>query len=365
MSEPATKVTGVAIVGCGVIAKDYTKHARRHAGLRIVGFQDLDRARAEGLRAESGLEDARVFESLDEVLQDPAVDIVVNLTIHHAHYEVVKRAIEAGKDVYTEKPLAMTYREAKELVDLAAARGVRLASAPIVFLGEAQQTAMKMVRDGALGKVRAVYAEVNHSRIEVWHPQPMPFYEVGPLYDVGVYPLTILTALFGPAKRVSAYATTLMPDRVTKRGVPFHIDNYDYYVVNIEFPDGPVVRLSASFYVHHKTLGGEGIEFHGDTGNLLLHRWFERNARLSYAAFEQEYAEPVTLLREPDTSFDWGRALLDMSEAIHEGRPQRVTGAQAAHIVEILEASTISAREGRPVDLTSTFEVPAPYEWAQ
>lgn len=350
------KPLNVAIVGCGVIAGPYSKDILTHPELKLVGFYDLDPARAEKHVAEYG---GRVFGSYEEVLAAPDVGVVVNLTIHHAHYAVVKQALEAGKHVYSEKPLAMSYREAAALVQLAQERGLRLACAPIVFLGEAQQTAMRWVREGKLGTVRMVYAEVNHGRIEVWHPAPQPFYEVGPLFDVGVYPLTILTALFGPARRVSAYGTTLKPDRLTKRGVPFRVEGPDYLVLHLEFEGGPVVRLTANFYVSHRTVQGEGVEFHGDAGSLHLVRWFERDARLEYADFEKPY-EPVPLDKTPERGFDWSAGLLDMAEAIAQDRPQRVTGAQAAHVVEIQEAAYRSIETGRPVELTSSFAVPAP-----
>src|SRR6185295_17646095 len=137
-------------------------------------------------------------------------DIVINLTVHHAHYQVTKRALEAGKHVYSEKPLALTSSEARELVTLAASRGLRLGCSPSTFLGEAQQTAATVIRSGRLGPVRAVYAEVNWGRIETWHPAPAPFYDVGVLVDVGVYPLTLLTAFLGPARRVQASGGLLL-----------------------------------------------------------------------------------------------------------------------------------------------------------
>ena len=354
------KPINLVIVGCGVIARDYTRDIQKHPNLNLLGYFDVLSERTEKYVAEFG---GRAYSSLEEVLADPAVDVVVNLTVQQAHYRVVKKALEAGKHVYTEKPLAMTYAQAKELVDFAKAKNLRLACAPLNFLGEAQQTAMRWVKEGRLGTVRAAYAEVNHGRIEVWHPAPQPFYEVGPLYDVGVYPLTVLTALFGPAQRVTAHGYTLMPDRVTKRGVPFRIEGPDFLVVLIDFP-GVVVRLTANFYMSHLTAQGEGIEFFGDVGSLHLVRWFERNARLEYAPHDKKY-EPVELLRESPVNFDWGAALSEMAEALEENRPQRVTGAQAAHVVEILESAYTSMREGRTVELTSSFDLPAPMPWAE
>ncbi|MER3481071.1 MAG: gfo/Idh/MocA family oxidoreductase [Meiothermus sp.] len=351
----------LALVGCGNIAGPYSKDIKKHPELELVGFYDLDHARAQAFAAEYG---GRAYPSLEVLLADPEVETVVNLTIFDAHYEVVRAGLEAGKHVYSEKPLALKYREARELVELAKAKNLRLACAPITFLGEAQQTAMKLVREGKLGTVRAVYAEVNHGRIESWHPNPVPFYAVGPMLDVGVYPLALLTALFGPARRLTAFATTLYPHRVTMEGVPFTIPAPDFYVVNLEFDPGPLVRLTANFYVSGQTLQGEGIEFHGDRGSLRLHSWFGANSPLEYADFNQPY-QPIPSLRPTEVGIDWARGLVDYAQALQTGRPSRVTGEHAAHVVEILEATNQSARTHQPVELTSSFTPPALMDWAE
>ena len=188
----------------------------------------------------------RIHASLDDLLADPAVDIVVNLTVQQAHHEVTKRALEAGQHVYSEKPMALRPDEARELIDVAARRGVRLACAPATFLGEAQQTAAAWIRDGRLGPIRAVYADVSHGRIETWHPAPQGFFDVGVLVDVAVYPLTLVTTMVGPRASVRAWGWDLMPDRVTVDGTPFRIGRPDLIVAAVELDGGAVLRLTAS-----------------------------------------------------------------------------------------------------------------------
>jgi predicted dehydrogenase len=350
----------IAIVGCGNIAGPYSKDIKKHPSLNLVGFSDIDPARAQAFATEHG---GKAYPTLDDALADPSVELIVNLTIFQAHYEVIKKALLAGKHVYSEKPLALKTAEALELVELAKTKNLRLAGAPITFLGEAQQTAMKMIKDGAIGDVRVVYAEVNHGRIESWHPNPAPFYGVGPMLDVGVYPLALVTALFGPASRLTAFAKTLKKDRVTKDGQAFSIEAPDFYVVNIEFPNGTLVRLTANFYVSSHTRQAEGLEFHGDKGSLHLHSWFVADSGLDHADFGKEY-EPVPLVRPAAVSLDWARGLLDFTDAIRDNRASRVTGDHAAHVVEILEATNESARTGKMVELISTFTPPAPMDWA-
>jgi predicted dehydrogenase len=351
----------IAIVGCGNIAGPYSKDIKQHPSLNLIGFSDIDLIRAQALATEHG---GQAYTNFEALLADDQVELVVNLTIFGAHYAVIKQALSAGKHVYSEKPLALTSAEANELVELAATKGLQLAGAPITFLGEAQQTTMKLVRDGKIGEVRVVYAEVNHGRIESWHPNPAPFYAVGPMLDVGVYPLALITALFGPALRLTAFAKTLKPNRVTKDGQPFTIEAPDFYVVNLEFPNGLLVRLTADFYVSNKTRQGEGIEFHGDIGSLHLHSWFLATSQLDYAEFGEDY-QPVTLTREATVGIDWARGLQDFTDAIKENRASRVTGAHAAHVVEILEATNESAKTGKTIELHSRFTPPDAMDWAK
>jgi predicted dehydrogenase len=343
----------VAVVGCGNISGPYGETLAAYPSVEILGATDLDRALTTAFVERFG---GIAYPSLDAILDDSDVDAVLNLTSHGVHAEVTTAALAAGKHVHSEKPLAASYEVARSLVDLAAERGVRLSCSPITFMGEAQETVWRLVESGAIGSVRVAYAEVNWSRIESWHPRPEPFYRIGPLADVGVYPLTILTAMFGPARRVTAFGKIVYPDRLTTSGEPFTVRAPDFGVAVIELENGTVVRLTASFYVgqHSKQ---RGIEFHGDTGSLFLSSWQEFDATVELAPFGGSYeAVPVA---NPFSGTDWGRALGELSDAIAKERPHRATGAHAAHIVEVLDAITTSASESRAVDVTSSFPPPA------
>ena len=350
----------IAIVGCGNIAEPYARNLVTFPQLELVGMTDLDLPRAEALSAKHG---GQVYPTYDALLADPAVDLVVNLTIHHAHYAVTKQALEAGKHVVSEKPLALTAEQARELVELADSRGLRLGGTPFTFMGEAQQTAMQMIRDGKLGKVRVAYAEVNWGRIETWHPAPAPFYDVGPLFDVGVYPLMFMTALFGPVRQVQSYGRVIYPDRVTKRGEPFTVTTPDFAVTMLEFADGTLGRLTTNFYVLNKA-SQQGMEFHGDAGSLTLSSWHEANGVLRFAEFAKEY-ETVQPVKEPFPGVRWGLNVAEIADALAEGRPHRSTGEHAAHVTEILTAAAESMQTHRPVALQSTFTPPAPLDWAK
>ncbi len=354
---------GVGIVGCGNIAEAYAQNLVTYPQIELIGVTDIDSRRATELAAKFN---CRAYPSLDSMLADERIALVVNLTIHHAHKEVVAQCLEAGKHVHSEKPLALTYEDARGLVALANQKGLRLGCSPFTFMGEGQQTAWKAIREGRLGPVRLAYAEVNWGRIESWHPAPAPFYQVGPLFDVGVYPLTLLTAMFGPARRVSAFGKILKADRLTKAGEPFQVTSPDFVLATVELANGTLARLTCNFYVGFHNKQKSGIEFHGDVGSLYLSTWHDFNGTVEYAEFGQEY-QPVPWVKPPfegPRKVEWGRAVLDMAQAIAEGRPHRATGEQAAHVVEILCAISTSIETQQPVAIESEFTPPRPMEWA-
>jgi predicted dehydrogenase len=348
----------VALAGAGNIADRYAACIADRPELVLAGATDLVPGRADELVAAHG---GTAYGSLEALLADDAVDTVVNLTIPSAHAEVTARCLEAGKHVHTEKPLALRAGEARGLAELAAARGVRLSCAPATLLGEAQQTAWKLVRDGAIGRVRAAYAEANWGPIERWHPDPESLYEVGPLVDVAVYPLTILTAIFGPARRVSAYAATLEPERTRLDGVPFTLTTPDFHVAVLELEDGVVARLTASFWVGARMQ--RGLELHGEDGSLWMSSWQAFDAALELTPGGETYT-PLPLVREPYPGTDWARPLVDLAEALDEGRPHRMGAEHAAHVVEVLEAARESSERGAPVEVGSDFPRPEPLAWA-
>jgi predicted dehydrogenase len=356
----------LAIVGCGAIAEAYRKTLPPYPHLKVLGATSRTLKRAEDFVAPFG---GKVYPSLEALLADDEVDLVINLTIHDAHVDVITQCLNAGKHVYSEKPLALTSQEAWKLVALAQEKGLHFGCAPITMLGEAQQTMWKALRDDLLGTVRIAYAEANWGRIQFWHPAPVPFYEVGPLFDVAVYPLTILTTVFGAARNVTAFGRVLSPDRVTTGGVPFHVRTPDFSIAAIEFANGAVARLTTNFYVGYHSQQ-KGIEFHGDKGSLYVSNFHDFNGLVKYAdymAFPQDGDpyKPLPSVKEPYPGVEWSRGILDMAEAIREHRPQRITATQAAHVVDIVCGIQTAAREGRRVEITSEFPQPAPMEWAR
>jgi len=354
-----TNTLKTVIVGCGNIAKAYAEQISKYSRVELAGFCDLMPERAEEFAQKHG---GRAYRSLDEVLADESVKLVVNLTIHQAHVEVITRCLEAGKHVHSEKPLATSGADAARLATLAESKGLRLSSAPSTFLGEAAQTLARELRAGKAGAVRLLYAEMNHGRIESWHPNPEPFYKVGPVWDVAVYPLGIWAATCGPMRKVTATGRTLMPERQTKEGRPFTISTPDFYVALIEFENGALGRLTANFFVGPSKQGAT-MEFHGDAGALFLGSSYQFDTAVGFATPGGTFA-PVPLVREGFAGVEFARGVEDLADAILDGRPHRCDGRMAQHIVEVMEAIHTSAASGEPVVVSSGFIMPEPMPWA-
>ncbi|MBM4048169.1 MAG: Gfo/Idh/MocA family oxidoreductase [Planctomycetes bacterium] len=359
-ATPPAKPLRYVVVGCGNISAAYGRNLAPYPELKLLGAYDLEASRAQEFTRQFG---GKVYASLDEALADPEVDCVINLTIHHAHVEVITKCLQAGKHVHTEKPIAGTFKDARALVKLAKRQKRRLSCAPVTWLGEAQQTGWKLIRSGQIGTPRVVYAEVNWARIEMWHPNPAPFYDFGPVFDVAVYPLTLLTAWFGPVRRVAAGGKVVMPARTTKDGKPFTVSTPDWQSAVLEFESGPVARVTASFYVGAPTRTREGLEVHGDAGSLILDSWTAFNAPVRVGKFGQE-ARRVQLVREPFRGVEFGRGVVELAAALRENRPHRNGAEHAAHVVEVMQAILTSVKAGRAVKVKSSFPAPAPMTWA-
>jgi predicted dehydrogenase len=344
-------VLRLGFVGCGDVAHRYGRTLAPYADVPIVAVTDTDPERATAFAREWGGE---VLPTLDDLLADRKVDCVVNLTPFEFHADVTARALQAGKHVHTEKPVGLDVADARRLVELADRTGLRLSCAPITFMGQAQQAAYRTIQEGQAGEIRLVYAEVNHGRIETWHPRPAPFYAIGPLFDVGVYPLTILAAFFGPARRVTAWGGRLLPRRATVDGAPFEAGAPDCIVAVVELETGPVARLTANFYVQH----GEkqhGMQFHGDHGSVLLSTWQDFDADVGFAPYGGAQ-ESIPYDRPADGGVDYGLALRELDAAIREDRPNAPSAERAAHVVEVMCAIAESAEQGRPVELQQSAQ---------
>lgn len=370
--------TPVGIIGCGFIADHYVHSLRRHPSLRVAGVSDRDAARAEAFGRFHGL---RVYPGTDALLADPDVRIVLNLTNPRAHYAVSRACLEAGKHVYSEKPLAMVLSEAQELVALAESRGLRLSSAPCTLLGESAQTLWKTLRANRVGRVRAAYAEMDdgpvhrmpYRRWRTASGAPWPYrdeFEVGCTMEHAGYSLGLLTAFFGPAVTVTAFSSLQIPDKLPGDGAAGHLGP-DFSLAAIRHESGVVSRLTCSVVapVDHalRIVGDEGVLYTPDVWRhdapVYSRRWLTIRRRLLLAPWRVRHRRLVAPgLRAAED--DRGRGVAELAAACREGRPSRLSASFALHLTELSLAIQQAGTESGAYRMTTRFEPIEPMPWA-
>ncbi|HET6173581.1 MAG TPA: Gfo/Idh/MocA family oxidoreductase [Gaiellales bacterium] len=346
----------VGVIGCGVISRAYVENATAFDSYEILACADLDRAQAKALGKASGL----AVVSVDELIADPAIDVVLNLTPPLVHAAVTRQALAVGKHVYTEKPLATDSAEAGELAREAQRLGLRIGCAPDIFLGSAYQAGRAAIDEGAIGQPLSVSAAMLVGDQETWHPNPDIFYTdgAGPLFDMGPYYLTAIVALLGPIQRVAGFAAMRPFERTIeigpRRGERFTATTPTHTSATMQLADGMTANLIASFEARDQYICDVAI--YGTEGVLLLPdpNAFAGSVRLKRGRAGWEDV-PYASRGGADAR---GIGLHDMVESIAAGAPHRASGELGAHIVDVARSILVSADEGRIVEIESTLIQP-------
>ncbi len=351
---------GIAIVGCGRVLNLYAKSMLTHPeDLKIVGVYDVVSDQAEKWAKDLG---SRAFKTMEELLTSPEVELVVNLTIHTAHFEITQQALKAGKHVWSEKPLALNREDASKLVKMAKEHNLLLGCAPCVILGEAQQTLWKAVREGIVGKVLEVTADMPGGRMGK-NPNPEPFLRVGPLLDIGCYPLSILTSILGPVRAVRGMAEIRIPERIIgagpKQGEKVTVTTPDYVTGLLQFASGVGGRVTVSVVVEKTTC--TGIEIHGTKGSLWMASETAFSSEVKFCPIGEKEWQLLPYVAEPFKGYvEWSRGILDMAEAIRNSRPPRCSAEQANHILDVSLGILEAAEKGCERAIKTTFQRPKP-----
>ncbi|MDF1824746.1 MAG: Gfo/Idh/MocA family oxidoreductase [Verrucomicrobiales bacterium] len=380
MSETSlSSRTSLAFVGCGYVADFYALTLRHHPDLLLEGAFDIDGDRLDSF---TRAYDVRAYDSLDELLSDENVSIVVNLTTPQSHFEVSRSALLSGKHVYSEKPLSTNFSESLQLAEIAAEQGLHLSAAPCTVLGEVAQTVWKELRKEYIGPVRLVFAEMNDGLVhqlgvEDWRScsgAPWPYrneFITGCTNEHAGYWLTWLVAFFGPAIEVSSFATNIVEDPIDSLSAGELAP--DFSVACIRFRSGVVARITCSIVASRN----RELRIFGDNAELVVPDAWDFGAKASIRnrpekSHDQSRYLPIPLLKPPPekpsemvNNIDFCRGIAELSESIAELRPCRLSSDFAVHVDELCHLITSSRKGGSKQQLTSTCEPMVPMDWAK
>jgi predicted dehydrogenase len=363
----ANTPTKVGIIGCGTISGIYLHNSKRLDAFEVVACADLRlgaaQSRAEEYEIPRGC-------SVEELLADPEVELVINLTSHRAHGEVGLAVVEAGKHVYTEKPLVVYREEGQQLLDLAERKGLRVGGAPDTFFGGAWQTARKLIDDGVIGEPVGACANLMARRppgAPVRRRPPSPdgyvsFYVTeyfefgaGAIFDRGPYYLNALVHLLGPVRRVTGSAKKTWEEQ-ERRGQMVKVNAPTHVVGVLDFANGAVCTLLMSSDVYDT--GWPHIEIYGSEGSLRCIDPNNFGGQLYLRKPESRELVPVECQYGYNEN-SRGVGVADMATAVRNGRPHRASGAMAYHVVDIINGIHDASTENRHIKLASTCAQPA------
>lgn len=360
---------GVGIIGCGNISTTYFSLAPLFKGLKVLACTDLNMNAAELRSEEYGV----LAQPIDELLANGALDIIVNLTIPDAHFAVSKRILEAGKHVYSEKPLVLSLEQGEELRRIAREKGLSVGCAPDTFLGGAHQLARDYIDKGGIGRITSGTCHVMSPGMEMWHPNPDFFFLPGggPILDLGPYYIANLINLIGPVKRVAALTSMASPTRTIssqpRAGETIPVKTPTNIHALLEFANGATITLSASWDVWSHRHGN--MELYGTDGSLFVPdpNFFggtvEASGRNKDIQPLDMWAHPFSVNNQehvngPRANYRTA-GLADMAQAIIAGRDARCSLERALHGVDVMTAILKSGETGAFVTLSTTCTQPA------
>lgn len=349
------KKVNIGLIGCGAISGIYLQNLQNlFTNTEIVAVADIIEENAQRASKEWGIKVLGV----EELINSPDIQILLNLTTPSSHFEINKKALLAGKHTYTEKPLSSKFAEGLELFNIAKEKGLMLGGAPDTFMGAGIQTCRKLIDDGYIGKVFggvAFYASRGH---ESWHPNPEFYYKEGggPMFDMGPYYVTALITLLGSVKEVIGFAEKSMQTRTItsqpKFGQVVDVEVPTTISAVLRFESSAIVNIVTSFdYVVHSH---PHIELYGEQGSLLVPdpNFFEGPVKLATRNNKNYMEIPVTHSYAENSR---GLGVCDMAKCVLEGRiDNRASGELTLHALEVMEAVYIASKTQSVYKMTTT-----------
>ncbi|MBO6508569.1 Gfo/Idh/MocA family protein [Roseibium sp.] len=378
MLDERAKSFRVGLIGCGRISDIYLKTLAKFHEIDVVACASLDIEESRAKAAQHGIPQACLPQ---DILADPEIDCVLNLTIPAAHADVSLRALEAGKHVYSEKPFVTDFADGTRILDVAASKGLLVGNAPDTFLGGRWQTVRSLIDEGVIGKPTGVFAHVGTHGTERHHPNPDFYYARGggPLLDLGPYYLTAMIFCLGPITRVAGMSRRTFDRRMIENGprngqwMPVEVDTHSLSL--LEFESGAVGDMTMSFDIWDSET--PRFEIYGEDGTICISdpdpvhganifqgdvlfrtretaRWSHQPRPAGRDAWQ------VAVNRHGFNEDSRGLGLLDLALAVSEGREPRASGALAYHVFEVMAAIERAPREGVYQSITSRCDRPEP-----
>ena len=352
------KIIKVAIIGCGSVSNRYIVHLQSSPLVKIVSLCDIkqDRAEAQNKKYNIG---ASTYNNINALLKGNAFDLMLTLTDMQMHGALNKIALQAGKHVWSEKPLANTYAEGKALVDYAKLKGVRIWGAPAVVTSPQFEFMSKTIQEGKLGKLASAHGQYGHTG-PTWSSF---FYEPlgGSMPDLGVYNMATLTGLLGPAKSVMAMTSIVNKERaIDEKGI-VKVDEEDNAHILLEHDNGVISHIMCGFnyfdpFGHEaKNQTLHSIQIFGDKGNMRLigYDWEPKSVVL-----DNSWTEAPQVVQTDDGGYQWQEGATRIAGALSKNIEPRINVLHSLHVLEIIEAARKSSKEGIKVKLVSSFPFP-------
>jgi predicted dehydrogenase len=353
-----SKKLRIGLIGCGSVSNRYIPNIQKSQLLEIVSLCDIkpERAKDQNKLYNVG---AKTYGNIDEMLSGVPFDLLVTTTDMQAHGMLNKKALLAGKHVWSEKPMANTYKEGKALYDLAKTKNLRIWGAPAVVNSPQFEFMSKQIQSGKLGRVASAHGQYGHTG-PTWSAF---FYEKGggSMPDLGVYNMATLTGLLGPARSIMAMTSIVNPERTVDDKGKVKVEAEDNAHILMEHDKGVISHVMCGFnyfdpHGHEATNQSlHSIQIYGDYGNMRLigYDWETNGVML-----DTSWSEPAKLVSTDKGGYEWQEGATKVGEALIKGIEPRINAEHALHVLEIIEASRKSSTSGKKVKLKSTFTWP-------
>tara|TARA_Y100000590_G_scaffold330112_1_gene374930 strand:+ start:2514 stop:3662 length:1149 start_codon:yes stop_codon:yes gene_type:complete len=368
----------VGLIGCGHISETYFRSREYFNNINITTCSDINIEAAKKCANEYNI----ISKNVDELLNDKNIHVILNLTNPTSHYEIIKKTLDAGKHSYCEKPLAITYNQGKELIELAKSKKLYLGNAPDTFLGGGGQLTKKIIDSGEVGEIKLGNFTFAFPGVQSWHPNPEPWFVEGggPILDMGPYYYTMLVNLLGPAKNIRAYSTKVSKFRSIgdgpKKGKKFEVEIPTSYYIIIEFCNDAIIQGFLSFdVINHQAnfmdlygtkgsiIGPDPNMFGGPIKVSLIEggNWKEYSTEDMRLGKTNIFNESGRSNEAPTNANYRGVGLSDMIYSIENNIEHRCNEKLALHVLDMLDTTILSAQQNEMLDLRTTCEKTKPF----